>query len=274
MKTALCACCRLENLYIREWVEYYKNLGFDNIILYDNNNKDEDKLSDVIGDYIDSGFVIVKPIPGLRCFQVTKYNECIIEYCNTYDWIAFFDCDEFLTLKQDDSISNYLSHFEYADQIQVNWLIYDDNDLATYENKPVLERFTRPCYTSNYFNYKMRNYSDNWHVKTIAHVSKNKNLRFGGQPHTCYNSIRAILNDGTPKNDPVTPFSPEMNYNRAYLKHFACKTIEEFINKKLRGKAPDISDESFTSRYNIDVFFRLNKRTPEKEEIIKKMLNK
>ena len=38
MKTALCAIAKNENLYIREWVEYYMKLGFSNIILYDNNN--------------------------------------------------------------------------------------------------------------------------------------------------------------------------------------------------------------------------------------------
>ena len=60
MKTLVCSIGRLENKYIREWVEYYKNLGFTNIVLYDNNYDGEEHFEDVIGDYIESGFVILK----------------------------------------------------------------------------------------------------------------------------------------------------------------------------------------------------------------------
>ena len=56
MKILLCAIARLENLYIREWVEYYKNLGVDNICLYDNNGDGEENFNDVIGDFIKDGF--------------------------------------------------------------------------------------------------------------------------------------------------------------------------------------------------------------------------
>ena len=38
MKTALCAIAKNENLYIREWVEHYKNIGVSKIFLYDNND--------------------------------------------------------------------------------------------------------------------------------------------------------------------------------------------------------------------------------------------
>ena len=48
MKTALCAIAKNENLYIREWVEYYMKLGFSNIILYDNNNINGECFEEVI----------------------------------------------------------------------------------------------------------------------------------------------------------------------------------------------------------------------------------
>ena len=55
MKILLCSIGRMENSYIREWVEYNKNLGFTNIVLYDNNYDGEENFEDVIGDYIESG---------------------------------------------------------------------------------------------------------------------------------------------------------------------------------------------------------------------------
>ena len=98
MKVALCAIGRLENNYIREWVEHYKMLGFDNIILYDNNYDGEDHFEDVISDYIDSGFVDVINYRNKQVCQIKAYDECYHNHSNDYDWIAFFDIDEFLTL--------------------------------------------------------------------------------------------------------------------------------------------------------------------------------
>ena len=138
MKVALCAIGRLENNYIREWVEHYKMLGFDNIILYDNNYDGEDHFEDVISDYIDSGFVILKDVRNEKgLIQVKSYNECYHTYSNDYDWISFFDIDEFLTLNEKfKSIKDYLSCKELNNFncIRINWIIYDDNNLINVKN--------------------------------------------------------------------------------------------------------------------------------------------
>ena len=98
MKTLLCCIGRRENQHIREFVEWYKNLGFTNIVLYDNNYDGEEDFHDVIGDYIDDGYVILKDYRNKRKCQLEAYNSCYNEYNNDYDWFAFFDCDEFLVL--------------------------------------------------------------------------------------------------------------------------------------------------------------------------------
>lgn len=53
-KIALCCIAKMENDYIRFFVEYYKNLHFDKIFIYDNNDIDGEKFEDVINDYIQS----------------------------------------------------------------------------------------------------------------------------------------------------------------------------------------------------------------------------
>lgn len=60
MKVLLCCCVKCENRYIREWVLHYRQLGFDNIVIYDNNDIGGERLEDVIGDQISDGFVILK----------------------------------------------------------------------------------------------------------------------------------------------------------------------------------------------------------------------
>lgn len=65
-KVALCAIVKNENLYIREWINWYKHIGISKIFLYDNNDIDGEKLEDVINDYIKDKFVEVINVRGLE----------------------------------------------------------------------------------------------------------------------------------------------------------------------------------------------------------------
>ena len=44
LKTLVCGIAKLENNYIREWVEHYKKLGFTNVVIYDNNDPDGERF--------------------------------------------------------------------------------------------------------------------------------------------------------------------------------------------------------------------------------------
>ena len=113
MKVALCVQVKLENNYIREWIKYHKDLGFDNIIIYDNNDAQGEKLEDVIDDYIQSNYVIInKSYMNLRYVQIESYNNCINTYKNKYDWICFIDLDEYIYIKDFNTIQDFLSSNE------------------------------------------------------------------------------------------------------------------------------------------------------------------
>ena len=59
MKVLLCAQIKLENSYLREWIEYHKNLGFSHIIISDNNDMGQEDPISVINDYVDDGYVTI-----------------------------------------------------------------------------------------------------------------------------------------------------------------------------------------------------------------------
>lgn len=48
MKIAIVSIAKNENLYIKDWIDYHLKLGFDDIYIYDNNDIDSEKISDVI----------------------------------------------------------------------------------------------------------------------------------------------------------------------------------------------------------------------------------
>ena len=48
MKIALCTVGKKENLYAKEFIEYYINLGVNHIFIYDDNEKNDEKIGDII----------------------------------------------------------------------------------------------------------------------------------------------------------------------------------------------------------------------------------
>ena len=87
MQTAVCAIAKLENNYIKEWVEYYLSIGFNKIILYDNNDLDGEDLSSPLSGYIKSGQVDIIDARGKQGYQVEAYNDCYQKYNSLVDWI-------------------------------------------------------------------------------------------------------------------------------------------------------------------------------------------
>ena len=58
-KVCLCMICKLENLYIKEFIEHYRKLGYNHIFIYDNNDIDGERFEDVIQKEIDEGFITI-----------------------------------------------------------------------------------------------------------------------------------------------------------------------------------------------------------------------
>ena len=72
------------------------------------------------------------------------YNDCYYNYFDKYDWIIFNDIDEYLYLKNYNNIKIFLNRpvFKKCENIQLNWVLFTDNNYIYYENRSLLERFT------------------------------------------------------------------------------------------------------------------------------------
>ena len=261
LNVALVAIGRRENLYAREFVEHYKNLGFSNVIIMDNNHEGEEHFEDVLKDYVDQGFVIIEDYRDQVKPQMRGYTEMYKKYGKQYDWIAFYDFDEFLILPRHRDISEYLSLFPRDCQVVlVNWLCMTDNNLVHYDPRPLMERFTEAMPLDRCVQYS---FPDNCHVKSI--IRGGLDIAFGGNPHTTDTPLIAYNASGVRcENRPWQL----MDYRIAILKHFTTKTIEEWVTRKMKVGTPDRDPSQFLPFYK-DRFFKINEMTEDKMNYLK-----
>ena len=57
-------------------------------------------------------------------------------------WVAFIDCDEFITLRdENNNISNFLKDYEKYPGVGLNWLMFGSSHLETNENNLMIKNF-------------------------------------------------------------------------------------------------------------------------------------
>lgn len=266
-KVLLCCIGKMENNYIKEFVEYYKQIGFDNICLYDNNDIDGEKFDDVIGEYIDNGFVILKDWRGKKLAQIPAYTDCYMTYKDQYDWIAYFDIDEFIHLENDSDIKSFLSKDIFNDRgintIRICWKQFTDSDIIKTNGNYSVTKFTDYLPITNRISKQSK----------IIIKTQLDSVTFTS-PHGIWNnnSIVAVNTAGELCNNNIELKKP--TWENACLYHYRFKTIEEYVLNKMVRLWPTKYLNGGKDGLTLDFFFKYNKRTPEKEEYAKYLLNK
>lgn len=287
MKFALCCVAGKENLYIREWVEHHIRVGFDKIVIY--TTIPEENPRSVLFDYEIKGIVDIIPwyiqIPEGRLFeevvQDAAYNDCLERYKESYNWMAFFDVDEFLEVTYGDIHIWFESMPVYSqfDAITVNWYTMNADGKLYYEDKPLYERFT--CHNNaKLLYYKPHPNRDDTtrdcYFKSIVNTKTPHRFSVDahmGNPHKLYGNcvindkfqLQMCTNDGCSINGPLLYTLPDYNHDHAKLKHFETKSLTEYIDRKL-------GNNGWGSRYDREFikrrFAEINEWTPEHDFVL------
>lgn len=259
-KIALCAIARLENSYIKDWLDYHLGLGLDHVFIYDNYHTGESRICEVVDteSVPYQGKVTIIEVPDRYAYQMDAYNECYESASKDFDWVCFFDIDEYLTFENCSGgsccIQDFVSRFdEDTDAVLLNWQIFDDNGYIESDGRSVIERFRKPLPKWYSANNMWGKQTENLHVKSILHT--NRNLFFRG-PHiadgvrkSC-NSIGDII--------PNVPVQSDVCWRICYLRHYFKKTITEYLSLKMKRGGGD------GMVYHLEGFFTSNKPTIQK----------
>lgn len=275
IKVVLCAIAKNENLYIREWVEYYKNLGITNIFLYDNNDiENGEYFEDVINDYINDGFVKVINVRGVWPAQVDCFNTFYNNYSMDYDWILYCDIDEFIEFSDKNmTIPQFVSNNKFInyDIIKVCWKCFDDNDLVCVkDNDYSIKRFTRPNKNGPYIN-----------SQTKMFIRPNRNAIINS-PHGALTinglnehlKVCNVLGKELKRNNIAYSYNGiDYEHGNCWLNHYRFKTIEEYIIKSKRGW-PTIYMNGGKEYMNARFFFMFNKYSRQKHKLFANLLER
>ena len=254
-KICICTLGKEENLYVREYLEHYFNLGINKVYISDNNDINGEKFEDVISDYIEKGLVEIYNWRGKYDCQFNIMNECYKKHKNEYDWIMFSEFDEFIHLYNNyTKVSTFLDEpkFNNCEIVYLNLACHTDDGQTHYVNKPLKERFPHlvtntmiggqrleikfilrgnlknaPIYCVHRGNMGLKN------CNGFGHVNKYKSI-FTTEPDTTY----------------------------YYYDHYYGKSTEEFIKKIKRGVMTWKEDRHKFGR--IKKYFEENELTMEK----------
>jgi hypothetical protein len=204
MKVALVCVARMED-YLEEWLEYNHKLGFDKIILYQN-----DWRTDIEKPYLQ------KEIADGRNLQVPLYNQ-VLETNTEYDWIAFIDCDEFIVLKRHNNIKDFIQTYGgQSPVLSMNWFIHGNMGIEKRYSDSLLKMFTR------------RSEKPDGHIKVIV------NTRSGERMQLPHNTFGLAMDTNGKK------FMGYMNCEGPtdviYISHIHNKTKEDWNTRVIRGR--------------------------------------
>lgn len=170
MKTLLFTAVKDEGPYILEWLAYYKALGFSDFLIIQNDSTDGTK--EILHRLHDMGEIQFlnndnpSGAPQLTACKLAADTELY----KSANWVAYFDCDEYLNVGQSIGINSFLSEFEEFEALAINWLNFGDSGNLRWGAGLTIERFNR-CAPPEH--------SSNLHFKSIHRPFSEKFNGFG-----------------------------------------------------------------------------------------------
>ncbi len=262
LTTSIVATARNEGLYLVEWVAYHREIGFEDIFIYSNNNTDGS--DDLLRALAAKGEIkwINNHIAPTSFPQEKAYSHAfsILPDILNFKWTLVIDLDEFFVIDRSrfGNVQSYLDWQETrpVDAIGVNWLMYGSDSHANWDRRPLVHRFTRPS-------------------EPVSHTIKSfvrPHLFLNSHPHFPVTDLATSVfyRDSLGQQHSYIPSSGSTAATTvaatetAWVAHYAYKSLDEYLWKASRNtgnqppseslygnKLPQRSVDGFTSQFRL-----------------------
>jgi len=249
-KYHICAVIKDEHDYIREWALHNRSLGFDQIVLYDNNSSKP--YDEVLGDLIREGFIEIRLWPDNRWDrQVRAYNDFVWSGdWSRNDYCAFIDPDEFIFFDKAKTISEFLKLYSDYAGVSLSWRLYNANGrIETPKDIPTIEAYTTE------FDFREPR------TKPIGRL---KNIVKFVSDHTFIPSRGELVTTGK---QVIRGISADYkDFTNGHIKHYISKSWQDWVKRLKRGNMTK-------GLRTVDLFFVFNPDMEYLRETLTKNLN-
>jgi Glycosyltransferase family 92 len=228
---ALCAIMKNEGPYILEWVALHRLIGFNEVFIYDNDSSDN--TPDLLARLDAAG--VLKAIAWPSVVGVAPQRAAYADVLPRVksEWVCFIDADEFINLKQNNTIQAFLHRFPgEVSAVAMNWRVFGSSGQMAFGPDLVIRRFTH-C--------SRHEAQVNRHCKTIARVDAIGEMHI----HRCFLK-RGLYVDESGQSVEIERMglTPAPRTDIVQVNHYVVKSQEEFELKRLRGNANRALDEA------------------------------
>lgn len=260
-KSLLITSVKDEGPWLIEWVAYHKSIGFDNIIITQNDSTDGTReiLSrlDLMGEitYIDNSDCEGKPqLVGLKKATLTQlYAES--------EWCLVLDADEYLNIRSGACVNDFLDFYIDSVAIAINWLNFGSSNQNNWSPGMVIDRFQLHASLDKRQNY---------HFKSFHKVSEefygigiHRPWRKEPKGDFVYPNRQSVPFDIQSGTNPITKIDAPADHSVCVINHYSVKSHEEFKRKLSRG------DGFFVNKdYQKGKFSQFDTNDVKNEEII------
>lgn len=145
MVNVICTVIKNEHSYLKEWISYHLSLGFKYIFIYEDfGSLSHKNICDEFPNVFLESIDFFKPIENNSMQkQYLIFNEFINYYSNVYDWVAFIDVDEFITLDKNLTLEETLLKYNDYNGIILFWKIYNANGFINKPDGNIIDIFTK-----------------------------------------------------------------------------------------------------------------------------------
>lgn len=266
MKTCICTILNNDHKYLKEFIDYYLNIGFDHIFFYETNNSLTH--SDIVSEYKDK--VTLTRISKLNIkienhwVHKSLYNYFIDEYKFKYDWCLFLDnISAFMMFNNNYDLDTLIKNPRVKAYL-LRWKIYTaDGHIKT---PPLGTLFDN--YTIQTFDYE--NVNDHKVYNVFVHISVlEDNERFD---HKFTNIIKTSLTYDISSSMYISDekyinYDKSISCNNCWLNVYYTKSWQdwcEMIFSYIQGEERLLRNTQFM----LDTFFTINKDMEEYDEFL------
>ena len=145
MPRLIFTCLKNEGPYLLEWIAWHRHLGFDSFVLFTN---DCDDGTDTMADRLAAlGLAIhhrnaVDPDRGPQWTALR--SDQLRDALGKAEWAMHLDVDEFLNIRQDQSLPGLIDTIGDAQAISIPWRFFGNADISSFTDQPIITQF-RQC---------------------------------------------------------------------------------------------------------------------------------